>query len=96
MRRYRTAACVCCGQQGLICGRGLINSCYERIRRRGGLHDWPRQTRPVDDLLDDYTLLHRQGYTHRQIADRLGCRLASMRRQLTRARARGLLTRAGT
>lgn len=65
--------------------RGLCPTCYFRHRRRGTLIDFPRGTRPRRDLIDDYNLLRSEGYTRRQIADRLGMKDKSLYRALRRA-----------
>jgi hypothetical protein len=92
--QLRIDVCVCgCGQRGGIAGRGLIQTCYWREQYRGTLTDWPRQTWAAADFIDDYRLLKGQGYTHPQIAERLGYPLLSMQRQICRLRSRGLLER---
>ncbi|MEU4332360.1 hypothetical protein [Nonomuraea dietziae] len=41
-------SCVCCGQLGRSDGRNLIESCYNRYRRRGTLHLYPRITQAAE------------------------------------------------
>lgn len=55
-------------------GRGLCSSCYETARRAGTLHRHQTQhtVRSRMDFIADYRLLRAEGYTRRQIAERLG------------------------
>ncbi len=70
-------------------GRGLCVNCRNWARRRGLILDYPRITRPRDDLLDDYVLLRGEGYTWRQCAERLGMNYPAFRRAMERARTAG-------
>jgi hypothetical protein len=67
----------------------MCGACYRRAWLDGTLIDHPTAVRPADLLLEDYVQLRREGYTVRQIADRLGMTFAAVDRALHRARRRG-------
>jgi len=77
----------------MVSTRGLKHDCYDRAFRARTLAKYPRRTRPLSDLIADYILLHGEGYDDRQIATRLRYKtVGSLKRQLQRARARGVIT----
>jgi len=69
--------------------RLLCETCYGRERRAGRLDEHPRRTWSRDDLLEEWSFLHGQGYTRKQAADRLGISPAALDRAIWRARAAG-------
>lgn len=96
MAQLRIDVCVCgCGERGGIKGRGLIERCYNRMQWHGDLADYPRRTRRIEDVLDDYKLLRQDGYTLAQMAARIGMSRTALERALVRARERGLLAPVG-
>jgi hypothetical protein len=70
-------------------GRGLCGTCRDYVTTHGDLADYPRVTISRDELLDDYVILRKEGYTHRQIAKRLGMTYVALDRALVRARKAG-------
>lgn len=70
-------------------GRGLCRGCYDHHRGAGTLHDHPRRSMPIADFIADYRLLRSEGYTRRQIADRLGMRYDTLHRAYCRAMRAG-------
>lgn len=83
-----------CHPQRPVGARGLCRSCYERAWRTGTLdqHKPERTQRRLDDFAADYELLRSEGYTRRQIAERLGMRYAAVTRAYGRAVTAGLIT----
>ena len=76
--------------------RGLCNTCYRRHKYRGTLYDFPRDTLPVESLLDAWhTVERRAGDTRaahaRNVAARLGMSFEAVERAILRARAKGLV-----
>jgi hypothetical protein len=53
-----------------FCARGLCRQCYQLAWLRDALPD-KRAQRPRVDFVADYKLLRSEGYTRRQIAERL-------------------------
>jgi hypothetical protein len=95
----RTGALVLVHAQPASCHPGrpkfsrlLCRHCYDHHRRKGTLCDFPTEVRKRDDLIADYELLRGQGYTKRQIAERLGMNLSTLRVAYQRAVRAGLLT----
>jgi hypothetical protein len=78
-----------CHPERRAVGRQLCHTCYYRHRDRGTLSDFALVRRSADDFLDDYALLHAQGYTLRQISARMGMTVGAVRRARARARNRG-------
>lgn len=76
-------------------GRGLCRSCWTLARRNGTLdqHARTRTIRTQAEFVEDYVLLRSEGYTRRQIADRLGMRYDAVTRAYGEAVRKGLLTR---
>ena len=74
--------------------RGLCDSCYETHWKRGTLSQFPtkRTQRFRADFIADYDLLRSEGYTRRQIAERLGMTYPAAVRAYHRAVAAGALT----
>jgi hypothetical protein len=72
--------------------RKLCRPCYDHHRGKGTLIDFPTEVRKRDDFVADYDLLRGQGYTKRQIAERLGMNLITLRVAYQRAVRRGYLT----
>lgn len=77
-----------------INARGLCDSCYETHWRNGTLDQFPtkRTQRRREDFVADYELLRSEGYTRRQIADRLGMKYPALHRAYRRAVVAGALT----
>lgn len=73
-------------------GRTLCRGCYDHHRARGSLDQFPRARRPMADFAADYTLLRSEGYTRRQIAQRLGMVRNTLDAAVRRAVAAGALT----
>lgn len=71
--------------------RGLCEGCYDYHRRQGTLDHHGRTTRPVAEFAADFALLRSEGYTRRQIAERLGMRRNTVDAAYRRAVKRGLL-----
>jgi hypothetical protein len=61
-----------CHPARLSYGRGLCRGCYDHHRGTGTLDAFPRVNRTTADFAADYELLRSQGYTRRQMAERLG------------------------
>lgn len=74
--------------------RGLCDSCYEKHWQAGTLHQFPtkRTIRTREHFIADYQLLRSEGYTRRQIADRLGMKYPTLHRAYCRAVRAGALT----
>jgi hypothetical protein len=74
--------------------RGLCDSCYETHWRAGTLDQFPtrRTQRTRADFVADYQLLRSEGYTRRQIAERLGMRYPAVNQAYHRAVVAGDLT----
>jgi transposase-like protein len=66
-------------------GRGLCNPCVRQLTP-DQLLDFERITHTRDEILDDYDLLRRQGYSRRKIAERIGVSLAALEQCIWRAR----------
>lgn len=86
-----TPCCSCGGDRrgNARGGRELCRSCYDLARHRGILGSYPRATRPVGDVLEDYVFLRADGVTPRNMPARLGMTRAAFERALYRARKRG-------
>ena len=74
--------------------RGLCDSCYQTHHQRGTLGQFPtkRTMRSRADFVADYELLRSEGYTRRQIAERLGMKYPAVQRAYLRAVRAGELT----
>lgn len=74
--------------------RGLCDSCYQIHHKRGTLGQFPtlRPQRSAADFVADYDLLRSEGYTRRQIAERLGMNRNTLNMAYLRAVRAGLLT----
>lgn len=74
--------------------RGLCDSCYQRHWLNGTLDQFhtKRTLRNRVDFVSDYELLRSEGYTRRQIADRLGMKYPTVDRAYQRAVKAGALT----
>jgi CRP-like cAMP-binding protein len=74
--------------------RGLCDSCYETHWKRGTLDQFPtkRTQRSREHFVADYELLRSEGYTRRQIAERLGMTRDGVAQAYGRAVRAGLLT----
>jgi CRP-like cAMP-binding protein len=74
--------------------RGLCHSCYHRHRQQGTLDHYPtkRTLRFRVDFVADYVLLRSEGYTRRQIAERLGMTYPGVTNAYLRAVRAGALT----
>lgn len=74
--------------------RNLCRRCYQNARNNGTLaeHRHERTIRSQADFIADYELLRSEGYTRRQIAERLGMRKDTVAMAYRRAVRAGLLT----
>lgn len=78
-----------------LAARTLCSSCYNVAWRSGRLHDAPDPVRAVRkraDFIADYEMLRAEGYTRRQIADRLGMNYPAVNAAYSRAIRAGALT----
>lgn len=69
--------------------RGLCTTCRHHARVNGTIGEFERINRSRDDVLDDWVVLRRQGYSRRQAAERIGMRFAALDRAIQRARRAG-------
>lgn len=76
-----------------VSARGLCDSCYQTHLKRGTLGQFPvlRPQRSRADFTADYELLRSEGYTRRQIAERLGMKRDTLDHAYHRAVRAGLL-----
>jgi hypothetical protein len=76
-----------CHPERPVNARGLCDSCYEMHWKAGTLEQFPTQRvqRRREHLIADYVLLRSEGYTRRQIAERLGMRYDTLHRAYCRA-----------
>lgn len=92
--------CRCCGtflhpqrsgapRRSTLAGRGLCTPCWEFLASTGELADYERAKRSRDDLLHDYEMLRKQGYTWRQCAEKLRMTYGAFERAMLRARRAG-------
>lgn len=74
--------------------RGLCRACYAAAYNAGrhNEHRLERVSRSRADFVADYVLLRSEGYTRRQIAERLGMTVAAVTQAHRRAVAAGDLT----
>lgn len=74
--------------------RGLCRSCYTMAYRTGrhGEHPLERTSRSRADFVADYVLLRSEGYSRRQIGERLGMTRDAVQQAYRRAVAAGQLT----
>jgi hypothetical protein len=74
--------------------RGLCDSCYQMHHFRGTLDQFPlkRTMRSRADFVADYELLRSEGYTRRQIAERLDMTRDAVAQAYLRAVRAGALT----
>lgn len=76
--------------------RGLCGRCYNLVRGTDEMFDYPRETVPSDMVWDEWCLLRSQGFTKREVAQKLGMTYAALDRALCRIRTRmrreGVLT----
>lgn len=70
-------------------GRGLCQPCYRSVDREGRLSEYEKKFRSRDEILEEWVILCRQGYTRRQAAERLLMKPESFVRALQRARKDG-------
>jgi hypothetical protein len=80
--------CARCRRLMRIKARRLCNTCSFWAYANRTHIDFPRVNRSTEELMADYHLLRSEGHTDRQIAERLGMKLGSLRRALQRARSR--------
>ena len=73
-------------------GRGLCRGCYSNAHRDGRLHQHQLVRRPRADFVPDYRLLRSEGYTRRQIAERLAMTYSALTAHYYRAVRAGDLT----
>lgn len=74
-----------------LCARGLCRQCYQLAWLRDDLPD-KRTLRSRDEFIADYELLRSEGYTRRQIAERLGLTYHGVAAAYRRAVRAGALT----
>lgn len=77
-----------CHPERAHCARGLCASCYQLAWLRDQLPD-KRLRRSRAEFVDDYLLLRSEGYTRRQIAERLRMTYAGVTAAYSRAVAAG-------
>lgn len=66
-----------------IRSRGLCANCYEWIRTRGRLEDYPRVRGIAADRVEDWEFLKRyEGLTVKQAAERMGIHENTLRRSI--------------
>ena len=82
----RIVTCARCHRNRHNHGRGLCDSCYIHEIRYGNLTNYTRHTIPLADLLEDWELLSRNGYTRAQAAERLGIKKARLEKAIERGR----------
>ncbi|MGL5910518.1 MAG: hypothetical protein ACRCZP_10995 [Phycicoccus sp.] len=75
----------------LHCGRGLCESCHDRMRRHDpdALLDFERWHRTRDDVLDDWAALRAQGAGRREAARRIGITTSALEAHIHRGRRDG-------
>lgn len=78
--------CIHCHWRRPTAGRGLCRACYADPTITINYPD--RRGIPSADLLDDWDMLRRDGYTLRQAAERLGITYAALDQALVRAKRR--------
>lgn len=83
------APCARCTNTRAIKGRGLCEPCYVHNWKSGTLADFERTSRTRDELLDDWEILRRQGFSMAHAADRLGITRKGLERAIDRARRDG-------
>lgn len=83
-----------CHPERPVNARGLCARCYEQHWKAGTLEQFPtmRSQRKRAHFVADYVLLRSEGYTRRQIAERLGMRYDTLHRAYCRAVRAGDLT----
>jgi hypothetical protein len=83
-----------CHRNRPVFARGLCRQCYDWARQNGTLEYHPpvRPQRPRSHFIADYQLLRSEGYTRRQIAERLGMKYRSLLAAYYRAVDAGELT----
>lgn len=81
--------CRFCGQNRYHHSRGLCRTCYRRATEDGTIDDWPCRKRPADDVLEDWDMLRREGYSMVQAAPRIGVSPDALEMAIVRARRRG-------
>lgn len=76
---------------GIHYGHGLCRASYQRARRRGELHKYPRWTRTLDDVVEAWQAFRRPqfDYSAAQVAEVLGVAPRAVERALNRARNAG-------
>jgi len=87
---YMRHRCIEC-QQHIVgkSARGLCKRCWDYAKRHGTLIDYPLNTTPRAHFLADFELLVEEGYTLRQIAERLGMTYEAVDQAQYRARLAG-------
>lgn len=77
-------ACARCGDIRAIRARELCDACHTIVLRKGLLLDYPRRSMTKDEFLADFWLLHEEGYSRAQIAERLGVPKKTLEKRLRR------------
>jgi hypothetical protein len=67
----------------------LCGICHDHCRRNGTLADYRRVTYSRDELMCEWELLRREGYSKRAAASRLGLTFEAFDRAFLRARKAG-------
>lgn len=75
--------CVDCGRDQKLQARGLCNTCYKRHRDAGTIDQFPRLTKPRDELLSE--VRHLMPGSTFEIAERLGVTRGAIARAAWRA-----------
>jgi hypothetical protein len=73
--------------------RSLCATCHEFHTKHGTLIDFERETRPIDELIEEVDHMAIDGVTPEQMAARLGMTLKSLAKSFDRARKKGLTDR---
>lgn len=73
-----------------VCARGMCRPCYQRAWLNNEFS--ASRSRPRRDFIPDYELLRSEGYTRRQIAERLGMSYDAVTQAYRRAVGAGQLT----
>lgn len=90
--RAAVTSCVCgCGRPAHGEARGLARYCYRSLHEIGGHLDYPRLTRALADIVEDWPAVSSLGLAG--AAERLGMTTAALDQALVRAVRRGLLTK---
>lgn len=90
-QHYRQGECARCHRLRTLTGRRLCQSCNQYVRLHDQRHLYPRTTVALIEIVEEYTHPARRGCTFIEVAQELGLKPDSARRQWERARQRGLV-----